>query len=159
MELYIQSHESDKSLCLYPTEFYSQEEMHDHIKLHLYGEDYFFTEWDELLDPFITMNTVSQEFWEILDTVNDYWDFLEKYKDINSLFPGSLTAERAKELIDDGIIICRIEDFEEWAIETFYEIYDVPSYLKTYISTEKIVETFRHDFYEGETYILDSRIG
>jgi hypothetical protein len=155
MELYIQSHESDKSLCINPHAFYSQEEMHDHIKLHLEGEDYYFTEWDELLDPFITMNTVSREFWEI----DDYEDFLEKYKDIKELFAGSMTAERAKELIDDGIIICRKEDFKDGAVATFFEIYDIPPHLEPYISFEKIVEEWRHDFYEGDTYILDSNMG
>jgi hypothetical protein len=133
MELYIQSQESDNSLCINPSAFLSQEEMHDHIKLHLDGEDYYFTEWDDLLDPFISMNSISKEFWEILNTANDYWDFLEKYKDINSLFPGSLTAERAKELLDEGIIVCRKEDFEDWAVETFFDIYDVPSHLEPYI--------------------------
>jgi hypothetical protein len=159
MELYIQSHESDKTLCINANAFYSQEEMHDHIKLHLDGEDYYFTEWDDLLDSFISMNSISEEFWEILNIADDYCDFLEKYKDINSLFPGSMTAERAKELIDDGIIICRKENFEDWAVATFFDIYDIPSHLEPYISFEKIVEEWRHDFYEGDTYILDSNIG
>jgi hypothetical protein len=38
------------------------------------------------------------------------------------------------------------DDFDEWAIERFYECYEVPNHLARYLDDEKIVRDMHHDY-------------